>query len=54
MKLVKMTKSHVVADVHPDMVEHYQEHGWTIVGEAPASEVADEATAEKPAKKKAK
>jgi hypothetical protein len=49
MELVKMTKSHVVADVHPDMVEHYEEHGWVKVAEQVQAEDA------KPvAKKKAK
>lgn len=48
MELVKMTKSHVVADVHPDMVEQYKEHGWVLVEEPKAEE------AKPAAKKKAK
>ena len=47
MELVKMTKSHVEAEVHPDMVEQYLSHGWVLV-EAPVVE------GDKPAKKKAK
>jgi hypothetical protein len=48
MKTVKMIKSHVEADVHPDMVEQYLEHGWVLVdNKANANE-------EKPSKKKAK
>lgn len=37
METVKMIKSHVEADVHPDMVEQHLEHGWVIV-EAPKDE----------------
>lgn len=50
MELVKMTKSHVLADVHPDMVEQHLEHGWKIV-EQPKEEATK---VEAPKAKKAK